>query len=475
MSGRCFFIGSLSSSQIALARASGIDLLDYTIEQTHGVLFAERLLQPLLHCLSLTAFNQADTRYDGIVSLMVKPTAAATALLPATNGESVTGKTVRFDYRLCPSKIRSFNEEIRDIVRRVLLPAIRQREIMISYPCGSRKVSTAQHCFHVRIHATAMTTMQIGSWYRPKNTANFSWWGQDLPAEGRQPMFQPSGQGIQIVDPVTGEIAAELINGTDLYVLFDLFRGRWDISVRPEELIVFERLCLSAAAAITSKQITTAADPTLTQTDGTPAQTDRERYVALCQKWREQTKHAVRHHAEELRLRVNKLQEQLTMAVREFVRAEQRQIDEQITEHEHCENFGLEYDRLLALEQVTKVEVKDDLIAVYTKPLCCTDPRTDTVHEIGKFRIEIYPSGRDDGIRWFNLTRQVNAWSSEQQAPHIWRDGKACLGNMADVIPQLLGKREFALLATMAIAFVESVNVNDRAGQYVGRWPKAKP
>lgn len=467
MSGQCYFISTLSTEQIFQARAAGIDLLDYTMGQTHGILVIEQLIHPLLSCLSLITVGHAATGYDGITSLTVRST--TTAPTPTDNDNVVTGKTVRIDYELCPDKLRFFNYELREIVRQTLLPAVRQREIKLSYPCGSRKTSAAQHCFHVRIHATAMTTQQISGWYRPKGTDDPPWWGQPLSPEKRQAMFQPSGIGIPIVDPITGEIAAELINGTDLYILIDLFRGRSEVGIQSAELLVFKQICMAAAASLTGKKIVAVID-----SPAPPQLTNRDLYIALCQKWRKQTQHAVRHHAEELRLRVNKLQEQLTAAVREFVRAEQVMIDEQITEHDRCENFGLEYDRLVALDQVTKVEVKDDLIAIYTKLLCCTDPRDNTVYEIGKFRIEIYPSGRDDGVRWFNLTRQVNAWNDEQQAPHIWHNGKACLGNMADVIPQLLGKHEFALLATMAIAFVESVNINDRAGQYVRRWPEAK-
>lgn len=94
-----------------------------------------------------------------------------------------------------------------------------------------------------------------------------------------------------------------------------------------------------------------------------------------------------------------------------------------------------------------------------------------TLREIGKFRIEIYTNGNRGGIRWFNLTRKVDALNGAQMHPHIWKDGSACLGNIEEMVPRLIGSNEYAYLIQVAIEFVESVNTADPAGRFINNWP----
>ena len=58
-------------------------------------------------------------------------------------------------------------------------------------------------------------------------------------------------------------------------------------------------------------------------------------------------------------------------------------------------------------------------------------------------------------------------------APHVFHNGRPCLGNMTEVIPELVANYEFAALAMVAIQFIESVNVNDSAGMHINKWPVA--
>jgi len=132
------------------------------------------------------------------------------------------------------------------------------------------------------------------------------------------------------------------------------------------------------------------------------------------------------------------------------------------------QHLELECERIRALANVREVMLTKKKILVFTDTVYCTDPRNNLVHKIGRFRIEIPLF--EGVIRWFNLERQVNGF----QAPHVKSTGNACLGNMKDLLPQLIGKREFAVATTMAIAFVESVNVNDGWGKHIDLWPVAE-
>ena len=136
---------------------------------------------------------------------------------------------------------------------------------------------------------------------------------------------------------------------------------------------------------------------------------------------------------------------------------------------ERKEVYGKEYDKLLELDKVIGVEVSSRGIDVYTKNLYCIDPRTKNVHDIGEFRISI-PIGSGH-IIWNNLTRRVYGYSEGMHAPHVFKEGKACLGNAEQVLPDLIAKYQFSIIAMYAIQFIESVNVEDSAGSRITQWP----
>jgi hypothetical protein len=127
--------------------------------------------------------------------------------------------------------------------------------------------------------------------------------------------------------------------------------------------------------------------------------------------------------------------------------------------------LGKEFDRLLAMRKVRDVEVTHNAIVVHTNMIYCIDPRTNLVHEIGKFQIHLNFSGT---VQFFNEIR-----TGRFHAPHVNEAGNPCLGNIRTVMPDLIHQRQLASAAQVAIAFLESVNVNDGWGQHINRWPVA--
>jgi len=136
------------------------------------------------------------------------------------------------------------------------------------------------------------------------------------------------------------------------------------------------------------------------------------------------------------------------------------------------EELAQEFDRLLDVANVLDVKVSERKLTVTTDVLYCRNPNTGDLHEIGAFDIHIPTEGGD--ILWINKTRKVEGYQSGMNAPHVFADGHACLGNVADLFPQLISQRDYATCVQVAIAFVEAVNVNDSAGKYIGYWPLAK-
>jgi len=135
--------------------------------------------------------------------------------------------------------------------------------------------------------------------------------------------------------------------------------------------------------------------------------------------------------------------------------------------------LGKEFDQLLSMPGVKRVAIGDDLMTIITDMIFCQDPRSKRWHEIGRFRIEIRWKS-EVKVQFFNLCYQTPGFSGGMQAPHVFHDGRPCLGSAEETFTKLLREFRFADLALYAIQFLGSVNVGDAAGQYINKWPLAK-
>lgn len=170
---------------------------------------------------------------------------------------------------------------------------------------------------------------------------------------------------------------------------------------------------------------------------------------------------------------VRKLQKDLVRRIREVQGLEQKLEQLKSREGEELEKFGREYDLLLQVPKVKSVEVADGVIKIFTDLIYCLDDRSKLWHEIGEFRIEIYTSGANGGVRWFNLTGKREGDNYGSHAPHVKGSGRACLGNTSEVFPELIGNYEFSAVAMLAIEFVSSCNTADSAGKTISNFPLA--
>ena len=196
----------------------------------------------------------------------------------------------------------------------------------------------------------------------------------------------------------------------------------------------------------------------------------REEYVKACNGRFDAIIGQSRKAIEQNPGQVREYQQNIVRLIRETGEAQKKLEQMEDSRAEAVAAYAREFDKLLTVEKIVDVRVDDNTIKVFTETLYCVDPRTKKRHEIGAFRIELQVSGK---VRWFNLTRKVDGYKGGMQAPHVFNNGEACLGNMEEVIPQLVAHYEFAALAMIAIQFIENVNIDDPAGRYINRWPIA--
>jgi hypothetical protein len=128
-----------------------------------------------------------------------------------------------------------------------------------------------------------------------------------------------------------------------------------------------------------------------------------------------------------------------------------------------------EFDNLFKISHVKNVKFRGNKLTVSTDIICCVHPKTNKEHEVGAFDIVV--DTITSQLLFFNKTRRVDAFKPAMNGPHLFPDGTPCLGSMKEIIPRLVASYEWSAAIQMAIAFVESVNLDDAAGAYIDRWP----
>lgn len=136
------------------------------------------------------------------------------------------------------------------------------------------------------------------------------------------------------------------------------------------------------------------------------------------------------------------------------------------------EVFLSEFEALVSVPRVKDIRVEDGSISVYTEMLFADDPRSGKRHELGEFVIQFLTDGQADCVRWYNLTRRVNAGRDVQQAPHVYNSGRSCLHMIKDSLVDLVSEMQFAVAAQLAIDFIEQVDVEEPDGAQLDKWPE---
>ena len=71
--------------------------------------------------------------------------------------------------------------------------------------------------------------------------------------------------------------------------------------------------------------------------------------------------------------------------------------------------------------------------------------------------------------------KRRSCWSESCPHPHIATGGEACFGNIASTIAQLIADMELFALITVILNYLESINVEDIAGEYCTNWDEVDP
>ena len=118
------------------------------------------------------------------------------------------------------------------------------------------------------------------------------------------------------------------------------------------------------------------------------------------------------------------------------------------------EAFLREFDNLTEVPKVKDIQVEDGTISVFTEMLFIDDPVMGKRHELGEYMIQFLTDGQADCVRWYNLTRRVNAGRDAQQAPQVFKSGRSSLHIIKDSLVDLIAEMQFAVACQLAIDFI---------------------
>jgi len=170
-------------------------------------------------------------------------------------------------------------------------------------------------------------------------------------------------------------------------------------------------------------------------------------------------------------------QKGLDNCLRELAAAQQSLFEATAGQQAKRELIAEQYQTLLHLPKVRNVTVgPQDSILFWTELLTAYDKRSGKTHEIGEFKIELFPKQvqEENRVRWTNQTRTVTAAGRSMYAPHVDADGVPCWGSFRHSLPKAVAEYRISDAIIMAIAMVERVNVNDGYGASVDAWPEAR-
>ncbi len=422
-----YFIPELSAAQAEKLKGASISFYDFTLGDERGVMIEESRLLATLEVLQANIAKQDPTTYDGIVRVKIEAYLEV-ATQPDAGIRSGTWKGKNKD-------------GMAQIAAQILKPRL-QKGIMIHNP-QAVVAPIEDGLFHVHIYSSPKSCKSGEGVTVPSMV-----WG--IPSTSSKNAWPRSGTGRAITDESGKYAIAELVGENNLYILQDLAAN-----AGADDLALFSHVLMRAIYLLEPRQ---------------PQDALRALFIEECRKCFSYAVLAQDNLSADAETENPRAVAKALAALIRTTRLE----EQRLLKHESLslDRFGVEYDNLLRVPKVTDVKVEGGEIRVFTKTLYCKDGHGQW-REIGAFQIALNP--KEKSPRWHNLTRQVNAFKPGMQAPHVWPAGNACLGNTVTTFETLFNAQQWAIAAALAIEFVESVNLGDPAGKYIGSWPLGTP
>lgn len=292
-------------------------------------------------------------------------------------------------------------------------------------------------------------------------------WGFSVP-EGLYG-FTGTSMGIDFRDD-NDFLIAELVNGNNLYILIPLFEKGLESG-----LGIFASLIQEVLDDLLADDETKARK--IADRKAKLIEIARRNYAEACNSILQLSIGQLKEKVRDYEQNANQYQKKLIEILREKeIRERQLQgLMEGSAQRE--QKFRTEFDALWNTPGVENIVTEAATVSIFTEHIYIDEPESGTTFDIGKFRIDIRLDADGGGIKFFNLTRKGAGPRDgfNVQHPHVKFDGTPCLGNITEVVHQLLGDYEILTLAQICLQFLRTVNLEDNSGSMISDyWPTVK-
>ena len=337
------------------------------------------------------------------------------------------------------------------ILKNTLVPVI-NRDIVIDVPHGEYGCvahNTVETVFKVHVWGSPEPRNGDEEAYNPPRTL----WGHRLPTGDRMSAGLWT-EGVNVISPESpADKPIACFDEGNLYIYADLCHT----DSTPEVHIFGEIIKFVAANYAAAKGRVD--DPVVM----------RNNYVNLVEKRKALQVREFTNELESVRSHLHDLNRDVVVQIREEKRILKDLSALDNDDAFNIERFASEYDRLVANPLIKSVKMMNGNITVRTNTLCVTDPRTSIEHEVGRMMIHL--DIKRYNVVVTNLDRQVHGLQSNMHGPHVFANGRMCLGNMEEVLPKLVAQYQLADAIELVVAILQTCNVDDPAGRKVNCWP----
>ncbi len=153
-------------------------------------------------------------------------------------------------------------------------------------------------------------------------------------------------------------------------------------------------------------------------------------------------------------------------------------IDKDKLEGESIKNAEQDFQNILDIDVVSNVVLAAGVLNVYTNNVYVQHDHSKKWYDIGTFHISIKVShgsyntgsGESGTTRILNTKTSVYAFEEGMNAPHVFRGGHLCHGNLGLGVSNSWKDGDMFGVVFQIIMFLQSANLDDVAGTKVDRW-----
>lgn len=456
-----YLIKNMRDEHRELFRAAGIPFNDFGTDQL--IFDSQPNVDRAVAALNATLTEAIPTDMEGITEykITIRPAAPAPAPASAAGDVGVPVVSAEPTAPVVPAKKRKKMPEVSGVsvsmdfwdggkdrasflkALEELLPYVK-RDIILTVPHGQLYEPTDDLNFHVLIWS---------GYKKSKDPVPEKIFGIPVNCKSHPNIFTAGDKGQVIKD---GEYAVAELVGKNLYIFHDICHHTSEDELKMFNLILDRVMELDLPKPPTKEEI---------------AAENKKSFMDYCMGTLGARIGTVQASVTAKREETDKYKREFITKNRELLSLEMALGSMTGNKDVQRTRFNDGYKEIVSIKGVNDLKVGRQVLKVFTDVLTCKD-KAGIEYELGEFEIDIFFNGV---IKFFNRTRQINAYSDKMQAPNVREDGIPLVDKFSTAIPDLLGNMKYKDLIKMVVAYISTYDKSaELCWGKLSKWPKVE-